>query len=601
MLTTAFFYLLKPVLMTLLEDENFLNVTKSSISVASKLPFHVEYNEKLDQHIYLIMMHCYLAVFAHVFVTTAVDTLYYALIQHACGMFAIIGHMLENIGKDNDANFHFKPSKQRDDNYIKALSCLRRHLHVIEFAELIESTYTRMLLISVNLNMIAGSIPGIEVIMNIKNPRDVAAPLAIYIAQLIHLFLQFWQAQYLLDYSIIPYKSISRSNWYHTSQRCRKIFLLIMLRASSPCKITAGKIMTLSIESFSSVTYFLAGSISITDIFQCVPSITITVVFSFKIFSLMLNTKKIKACLKRVEEDWLSLQSDIEKTILQRRTEYGQRVTTFYAIFMATTVFFFLLKPVLMALLEDQNILNVTKSSISVASKLPFLVEYNEKLDQHVYLIMIHCYLAVFAHLFVTTAVDTLYYALIQHACGMFEIIGHTLESIGKNNDANFHYKPNKIKDDNYIQTLNCLRRHLHIIDFAELIESMYTQVLLVSVNLNMIAGSLPGIEVTMNLNSPKDIAAPLAIYIAQLIHLFLQFWQAQYLLDYSTIPYKSICRSNWYHTSQRCQKIFLLIMLRTSSPCKITAGKIITLSIESFSSVLKTSMSYLTLLRSLQ
>jgi len=40
---------------------------------------------------------------------------------------------------------------------------------------------------------------------------------------------------------------------------------------------------------------------------------------------------------------------------------------------------------------------------------------------------------------------------------------------------------------------------------------------------------------------SAKDIAGPVIIYIAQYIHLFLEFWQAQFLLDYSVLPYKSM------------------------------------------------------------
>lgn len=88
---TAFFYLLKPVVMTLTEDK-IANATKSTrISEISKLPFRVDYGEKLDQYFYPITAHCYLSVFAHVFGTVAVDTLYYTLIQHACGMFSIIG------------------------------------------------------------------------------------------------------------------------------------------------------------------------------------------------------------------------------------------------------------------------------------------------------------------------------------------------------------------------------------------------------------------------------------------------------------------------------------------------------------------------------
>lgn len=46
-------------------------------------------------------------------------------------------------------------------------------------------------------------------IMNLdKGVSDIAAPMAIYIAQLVHIFLQFWQAQFLLDYSIVPCESM---------------------------------------------------------------------------------------------------------------------------------------------------------------------------------------------------------------------------------------------------------------------------------------------------------------------------------------------------------------------------------------------------------
>lgn len=110
--------------------------------------------------------------------------------------------MLEKIGKKNDVDFRLKLDKMEDDDYRTALDCLRRHLHVIEcvltkmctrclleiisaalyfyvacicaqdsrfyrFAELIESTFTNIFLISVNLNIISGSVTGIQVCINL--------------------------------------------------------------------------------------------------------------------------------------------------------------------------------------------------------------------------------------------------------------------------------------------------------------------------------------------------------------------------------------------------------------------------------------------------
>ncbi|XP_011637562.2 odorant receptor 13a-like [Pogonomyrmex barbatus] len=346
--------------------------------------------------------------------------------------------------------------------------------------------------------------------------------------------------------------------------------------------------------------YFLVF-LNLDNVFECLPTIMIGTVFSFKILTIMLNSEKVKICLNTIKEDWLLLNTSIEKDILQRHTKFGQYIATFYAVFMHMTTCLFVLKPVMLTLLAE-DVLNVTESTIPFASRLPFHVEYGKRLNQYVYPIAVHCYAAILAHAFATIAIDSLYYTLIQHACGMFSAIGYVLENIGKNSDNNFDLMPDKMKDDNYIKVLNCLRRHLHVIEFAEHIESMYTKIFLLNLNFNMIGGSLAGIQVLMNLDkNMNDIAGPITVYIAQFIHLFLHFWQAQFLLDYSVLPYESICRANWYYTSTRCQKLFLLIMNRTVSPCKITAGKIMVLSIESFAVVVKASLSYLTVFRSLQ
>ncbi|XP_011878566.1 PREDICTED: uncharacterized protein LOC105567910 [Vollenhovia emeryi] len=343
--------------------------------------------------------------------------------------------------------------------------------------------------------------------------------------------------------------------------------------------------------------YLLIAAADLDDVFSCTPSMWITIIFSFKIGWLMINNRKLKTCLKTMEDDWLSLTTDTERDILRRHTAYGRYITLTYGVFMQCVGVLLITKSLVVMLLEDTS--DATVSSLVAESKLPLRVEYGEKLDQYLYPMAVHCYLAVFSHISITIAVDSCYIALIRHACGMFAIVGHTLEHIGKDSDSNFDLKPDKVKDDNYNRALDCLRRHLHVIQFAELIESTFTNIFLVSVCLNMIGGSMIGIQVVLNLNDAKDIVEPFAIYIAQLIHLFLQFWPAQFLSDYSILPYESICRSNWYYTSGRCRKLLFLIMNRSVLPCKITAGKVVPLTIQSFGTVLKTMMSYFTMLRS--
>ncbi|KAF3054224.1 Odorant receptor 345 [Nylanderia fulva] len=234
----------------------------------------------------------------------------------------------------------------------------------------------------------------------------------------------------------------------------------------------------------------------------------------------------------------------------------------------------------------EKNIENVTMPPLS---KLSYQLEYNAKMEQHFYFLMLHSSLAVLSHSLIAVAVDSFYYALIQHACGMFEIIGHVLENIGKNNDANFRLEVQRIDDNNYDAALDCLRRHLHVVEFVEQIEFLFANMFLVCLYSMILSSTVSGIQVMVNLDNGDSIVAPVSFYFAQ------------FLLDYSDIPYKSICKRRWYYTSRKCRKIFLLILSRTMSPCKVTAGNIMPLSIENFGTVLKTSMSYFTVLRSFQ
>jgi len=88
--STATLFVLKPIMMTLMADDVF-DVANSSIAFTSKLPFRVDYGVRFNQYIYPIAVHGYTSVFAHSFATIAADGLYCVLIQHACGMFSIIG------------------------------------------------------------------------------------------------------------------------------------------------------------------------------------------------------------------------------------------------------------------------------------------------------------------------------------------------------------------------------------------------------------------------------------------------------------------------------------------------------------------------------
>lgn len=90
-----------------------------------------------------------------------------------------------------------------------------------------------------------------------------------------------------------------------------------------------------------------------------------------------------------------------------------------FSVFMVMTGLLYMFKSIVLIMIEDTS--NSTRLAVT---KLPFRVEYGYKIDQYFYPILIHCYLTVYSHVTATVAADTFYFALIQHACGMFSVVG---------------------------------------------------------------------------------------------------------------------------------------------------------------------------------
>ncbi|XP_025264898.1 odorant receptor 94a-like [Camponotus floridanus] len=81
----------------------------------------------------------------------------------------------------------------------------------------------------------------------------------------------------------------------------------------------------------------------------------------------------------------------------------------------------------------------------------------------------------------------------------------------------------------------------------------------------------------------------------AQLLHLYIACWLGQQVIDHSSRVYTSIYRGEWYESSPKSRKLLNVMMLRSTLPCTLTVGKIMVLSLPSFSAIVRASASYFT------
>ncbi|XP_019696168.1 putative odorant receptor 85e [Harpegnathos saltator] len=87
------------------------------------------------------------------------------------------------------------------------------------------------------------------------------------------------------------------------------------------------------------------------------------------------------------------------------------------------------------------------------------------------------------------------------------------------------------------------------------------------------------------------------AFLIGVTMNMFFLSLIAQYLLDHSLNIHESAYSGAWYNMPAKIQKAIVLIFIRSRLPCQLTAGKLFIMSLESFCSIMQTSMSYFTVL----
>ncbi|GAB1867895.1 Odorant receptor [Camponotus japonicus] len=356
--------------------------------------------------------------------------------------------------------------------------------------------------------------------------------------------------------------------------------------------------------SFIGITQFISQILALVTLrgdldatLECVAPLLVNCLCVVKLTNLFCNMKGIKILLMHIQGDWQSWNIDSEFEILYRFAESGRSITIGYAsgMYAFGSLFPFL------AIIPKIIGKNVTSNYSTRPVGFPYHVEYFVDLDKYYYPVLIHNYLATAIRLTIIVASDTCVIILVQHCCALFSIIRYRMEHIRKvvKEDKQFVFLE---EDDKvYKNFIYCIRKHEDAIQFANCLEAIYKQALFVEVGLIVSMMSLSALQATNDTLTPQVAVRHGGYIMAQLIHLFTVCWLGQQIIDHSDHVYTAIYRGEWYESSSKSKKLLNMIMLRSISPCTLTVGKIMVLSLPSFSAVVRASASYFTVLQSVQ
>nr|AXM05122.1 odorant receptor [Campoletis chlorideae] len=316
-----------------------------------------------------------------------------------------------------------------------------------------------------------------------------------------------------------------------------------------------------------------------------------------KLGTLLFGAKAVRELFTRMQNDWNTRTEEAEKRILEQYANKSKFLTFGYTVYMYAAMVAYLTMPTVPMVLNVLQPLNESRPR-----ELPSHAEYFiDDPTQHYFPFFLHQSLGTFSSVTTVIICDTMYVTYVQHVCGIFAALNHHLETLV--NEEEFEedfYDANK-NNRIFAKIAWCVGEHQRAIKFAEFIENTYNISNLLQMMMNMLVISVTGVQTAINLDKIDIVVRFGTFTLAELMHLLYNSLPGQAIHDHSTMIFYAAYNCKWYVISKKSRALLKLIMLRSMTPCQLTAGKLYVMDLERFSAVLQTSMSYFTVLTSMR
>ncbi|XP_039302503.1 uncharacterized protein LOC105197931 isoform X2 [Solenopsis invicta] len=295
-----------------------------------------------------------------------------------------------------------------------------------------------------------------------------------------------------------------------------------------------------------------------------------TIMIMVKICTFQFNSRKIKDLTDRLFADWNMLQTKEEHNIMKRYAENGRWYALMYGPYVYVSTFLFTSMSLVPRILDVVFPLNTSRPIM-----LPYPAYYFVDDDQYFYYIYLHIF--------------------------RFEHVSYIRNNM--DNDLIYYSDKDLIYCSNgkyYKNVASSIHAHQQILQFAKLLEDTFMIAFAVQLLIITIALSVALLQLSAQLHDLPEATRYVVMIIGQLLHLFCLSFQGQQLINHSLETCDKIFHSSWFNIPVKEQKLLLFAMKKSIEPNVVTAGKIYVFSLQSFTMVVQSSMSYFTLLSSL-
>ncbi|THK33178.1 odorant receptor 13a [Diachasma alloeum] len=319
-------------------------------------------------------------------------------------------------------------------------------------------------------------------------------------------------------------------------------------------------------------------------VMETVSSFLIDIGAIANICTFIVYSDKIRNLLEEIKQNWKIFPKHNGLQLLHQYSQSGRTRSIVYSAYLWAAWSVFVSEPVHFRLVRL-----FIPSNKTLPMRFAIPVDYGPlDVEKHYYTILVVAAISIFAIVTLIIAADLLLFLYAHHACGLLAALGLAIENLPV--DAT---SPRKATDDEYQYMKNCIVLHSRTIRFSDTVEEIFCWNFFMTIGLNMIVISMTAFQVVTNLNTLPRLFKTLVFAVASVMHLFIQCFMSQQIIDLSLAIEQSLMNAKWYHATRRTKQLMQFMMVRSHFPCQLTAGRMMLMSLDTFSSVIRTSVSY--------
>ncbi|XP_050667293.1 odorant receptor 46a-like [Leptidea sinapis] len=317
----------------------------------------------------------------------------------------------------------------------------------------------------------------------------------------------------------------------------------------------------------------------------------------FKIAVFWLNKEKILSLLKYLHCNEFKPDEEEHKIILKQSIRTARFVMTYYSTMCVGAVLVAILAP----FTENFDVLptNVAYPFVDINSPSTYVILY----VHHVYYKPATC--------IIDGVMDTLLAAFVASAIGQIEILSFNLRHFDKLADRkckrssvnrSYYTKDRQF----YINAVlkKCIVHYNAIIRYVSMIEKAFSLASALQFMLSVMVLCLVGVRF-LSIESPRSHPIQIiwmAIYLTcMLIEIFILCWFGNELILKSLELRQAAYDGSWMNIDNRSTMLIIVFMERCNRPLRVTAGKIFTLSLATYTNLINWSYKAFALMRNMK